>query len=96
MLYLSFGKPPRHRVGDQVTVCELNGCMAERLDPVYRGVIVEKTRVVCHGAGGDGKIAAVKIRVTDPMKTGGKAGETKTELVDRMRLLEDERIVICR
>ena len=91
--YIALGTPAKHRVGDRVICVEQNGCMGERLDDRYVGIIVEKTRILCHGAKGDGKIAAIKVRVTDPMGSG-KAGDIRTELACRLRLGTGDQLLV--
>lgn len=96
LVSLCFGDIPKHKIGDLIIVCVVRGCMAERLDPEYTGVIEAKKRVKCHGINNaDGKIPAIDVRVIDPMNTGGKAGQIKSELVCRMRQLKDGRLIIC-
>jgi len=93
---LCFGDTPKHKVGSKVLVCTIDGCMAEILTPVYEGVIVAKTRISCSNLNtGDGKIPGIDVRITDPMKTGCFAGTIKSELSQRLRILEDGRLIIA-
>jgi hypothetical protein len=88
LLGLVFGNPSSVISGETITVCSIDGCMGEKLTPRFTGVVVQKTRIKCHGAPGDGKIPAVILR-------NQKTGETRTELSERLRTLEDGRKIVA-
>lgn len=95
LLGLVFGGTPSHRVGQEITVCTVDGCMAHILTERYRGKIAAKTRIRCHGASGDGKIPAVEITVTECLKSDVEVGSTTTEIVANMRALTDGTLIIA-
>lgn len=93
VMAVTHGRSSKFRVGNSVTVCSVDGCMAEQLNPVYAGVIVRKVEIPLANA--DRTLPGIEIRVTQPMKSGEKIGAIRTERVDRLKSLETGALIVA-
>ncbi len=89
VMALSLGVPSPYSVGDPITVCTVDGCMAEILTPRYVGKI---TRTLTKGRA---DVPLIEIQVSAATPGTAKTGELRTELVDRIRQLQDGRLIVA-
>jgi len=93
IIALSFGKPPKVRRRKRVTVGRFEGCMAERFEEDYQGVVVGKRRVKYHSA--DREFDKLDVRVLKSSNKDYPEGSLQSELAQRARMLEDGSIIIA-
>ena len=83
-LTLCFGVSPPYRKHDPVLICTVDGCMAETLTVSDKGTLLGPGKVPCLNRD---PLPGVRVRLEDGTET--------VELLDRLRRLEDGRLVIC-
>lgn len=93
VLSMVLGIPSKFKKGQKITVCLSTGCMAEKLEPVYEGIIIGKSKIELKNSKRS-HIPAIDIQVTNPLKSGHKCLQKKTEIADRLRTIEDGRLII--
>lgn len=81
---LVYGTPPKFKIGESVLICTVDGCMAEKLTIRKKGHILDKILIPCY----NGKdIPGIKVGYYD--------GTTSNEFVERIRRLNDGRLVVA-
>ena len=84
LVELCFGVEKKFNIGEPVLICTVDGCMAEYLTVHKEGKIVKRIKVPVINADA---IDGIRIQYDD--------GSTSDELLERLKRLNDGRLVVA-